>query len=249
MPVTVLSWNVHHRPDEGPKPRRYRHIADLIRASAATVCCLQEVGPDLRLHLPDLLPTYHCYGQPRSEEDEATPVLVRRDAAEVEDARTWWLGKPGSARLRSWDARHPRCVTTVELRLPSGPLAVASCHLDHRGRQARVMGADQLVQWAGEHRPAVIAGDLNAGPGGPAYRRLVGPTPRLQDARTVALATSGPNHTWTAPGGLLRRRIDHLLVDHDLQVTRHTTLTGTRSRRAPSDHSPVVAELVLPGED
>lgn len=245
MPLGVLSWNVHHRPGEGPRPQRYQRIAEVIRESGAAICCLQEVGPAMRSELPHLLPEYLSFGQACSGERESVPVLIHRDLGRVLEDRTFWLGRDPASSARAWDARHPRCATAVRLALPRGRLAVVSCHLDHRGRQARQRGAGQLAEWAAEHRPCVIAGDLNAGPDTPAYHQLVGPPPLLQDARVHAQEVTGPQHTWSGPGGLLRRRLDHILVDHRLPVVAHHTLCPPRGRRAPSDHLPILVELLL----
>lgn len=248
MSVSILSWNVHNRPDEGPRPERHRRIAQTLLDSQADICCLQEVGPALRAALPSLLPDYHCCGRPRAAGDESVPVLVRRDAAEVVAEHTFWLGPAQGSALRAFDARHPRCATAVDLTLPAGRLSVLSCHLDHRGRRARLLGASQLADWAAEHRPSVVAGDLNAVPGAPAYCALVGPPPLLRDGREAAAAVEGPPHTWRGPGGWLRRRLDHLLVDHRIRVARHRTIPPEAARRAPSDHHPIVVELLLPAE-
>jgi len=246
MPLTILNWNVHHLPGEGQRPQRHRRIADTVLASGAAICCLQEVGPQLQAALPQLLPGFRCYGDPRAMDDEAVPVLVHEDLGPVVDQRTFWLGADPVSPLRAADARHPRCATTVELALSSGRLAVLSCHLDHRGRRARLRSAGQLAAWAKANRPCIVAGDLNAGPGAPAYRALVGPPPRLRDGRDAATVVEGPAHTWRGPGGWLRRRIDHLLVDHRLQVDHHRTIVPDPARRAPSDHHPIVVDLRLP---
>ncbi|MDA3959149.1 MAG: endonuclease/exonuclease/phosphatase family protein [Planctomycetota bacterium] len=245
-----MSWNVQHKRDEGSHPRRHQWVADTISAHQPAVCCLQEVGLALRGNLPQLLPQYRIYGADTCAERgaESVPVLVHHDAGAVVEARTFWIGSDPSSPLRAWDARHPRCATAVKIAGITWDLSVVSCHLDHRGRRARLLGAGQLAQWAVEHRPAVIAGDLNAGPGNPAYQALVGPPPRLQDTRLSANAVSGPAATWTSGHGLLRRRLDHLLVDHQLIVRNHRTLDGPPGRKPISDHRPILAEVTGPNE-
>ncbi len=107
---------------------------------------------------------------------------------------------------------------------------------DRRG-QIRQIGA---YLDATPRRRRVLAGDLNATPLWPAYRRL---TARLDDAAVEAARRMGrrPGRTWGPWAGSLRLlRIDHVLVQGLVATeTRVLLLQG-------SDHSALLADLVLP---
>ncbi len=95
---------------------------------------------------------------------------------------------------------------------------------------------------AGCQRPRVLAGDLNATPVWPLYRRLA---ERLADAAHLAANGSGgrPRPTWApAARGPRLLRIDHVLVER-IRVERLevVALPG-------GDHSGVLAELAPLGE-
>jgi endonuclease/exonuclease/phosphatase (EEP) superfamily protein YafD len=87
---------------------------------------------------------------------------------------------------------------------------------------------------AGLDGPVIVAGDFNATPFTPAFRRF------LVDARVLpprALPGSYP-----ANFGALGLPIDHILLrDADLSAVRALPATG-------SDHRPILAHIVLPAE-
>jgi len=87
----------------------------------------------------------------------------------------------------------------------------------------------------------VLAGDLNASPVWPAYRRLRG---RFADAAVEAARRDGrrPGRTWGPWAGSVRLfRIDHVLVQGLLAVdSRVLPLRG-------SDHSALIADLAVAG--
>lgn len=254
MPLmSTLTWNVCRQRDERQRPVRPRRIAAALERWQPTVCCLQEVAPELLQALPRLLPGYRLLiGEVRHLRwHEAAVVLARSDRCEVVEHHSYWLGERPERPVRDRDAAFPRMVTRSRLDwrpVPGhGPVRVEffSCHLDHRGRQARDQGASQLQASVEGRSHVIVAGDLNSPPGGAAYRRLVGPPPRLQDAWVAAERRRGPGATWRDPFGVIRRRIDYVLTSHDIQVRRCRVEPLPAGSKPISDHLPVCAELEL----
>jgi endonuclease/exonuclease/phosphatase (EEP) superfamily protein YafD len=110
--------------------------------------------------------------------------------------------------------------------------------LDRRGQVRDILAhVDATPQ-----RRRVLAGDLNASPVWPAYRRL---RARFDDAAASAARRAGrrPGRTWGPWAGSVRLfRIDHVLVQG---------LVAIESRVLPlrgSDHSALVADLDFPKE-
>lgn len=110
-------------------------------------------------------------------------------------------------------------------------VAVAQSHLALTA-QARVRQFDFLRELLSPYRHAVLMGDFNCQPNSPAFRRFM---------ERAGLAVPGPQALATYPSWQPERAIDHILISHDIHVTRY---------EAPplrlSDHLPVAVEIELP---
>jgi len=243
--LTVMCWNVQRRMGEGPRRRRHLRIAQRIAGCDPDIVCLQEVDGNLLDSLAALLPDYRVLGagMPSPGRDEFVPVLVHRERCTVLESHSFWLGERPHVAHRAWDARLPRSATAAWLRYAGQPVPVLSCHLDHVGHRARVEGARQLHAWAARNDWAIVAGDLNASPDSPPYRHLVGPAPRLQDARRAAHRRIGPQASWVGPLPGWRRLLDHVLVDHQWRVEHFRTVEREPRRRPVSDHLALTVRL------
>lgn len=117
----------------------------------------------------------------------------------------------------------------------AGPLIAVSTHLD-LDESARLRHAAEIEAiLAGVRRrhaaPLVLAGDLNEGPQGAAWRRL-------RDGLTDA---AGPD---TYPAGAPRRRIDAIFASAPLRVRGSgVSVLPVRDIVRASDHRPVLADL------
>jgi endonuclease/exonuclease/phosphatase family metal-dependent hydrolase len=92
--------------------------------------------------------------------------------------------------------------------------------------------------------PVIITGDFNAPAGGEVYKIM---SEGLTDAWLAAENKEGPEGTFHGfkgtPGAA---RIDWILFRGPWKVKRAETVTANRGGRYPSDHFPVIAELVWP---
>jgi endonuclease/exonuclease/phosphatase (EEP) superfamily protein YafD len=130
----------------------------------------------------------------------------------------------------------------------SGSLLVGNIHARNPivfpwWRSVRLRGAqlEALFSWADDQAggPFVLAGDLNASPAWPFYRRLA---ERWEDivARSAADSQTGPIPTWAwRPGWPRLLRIDHVFGTGVRAVA--TQVVPIRG----SDHAAVVVDLVL----
>jgi endonuclease/exonuclease/phosphatase family metal-dependent hydrolase len=145
--------------------------------------------------------------------------------------------RAGALRYPLTPGRHLRGAAVAHCSAGLTPFTVVATHLStdpgERPAQARLLRAtvDALPG------PVLLAGDLNDTPDSEAWRVLAG-------GRVDAAGTGSPA---TFPARAPRRRIDAVLVDPSVGVRACRVVDGPDARRA-SDHLPVVADLLLPGE-
>jgi len=119
------------------------------------------------------------------------------------------------------------------LLMAAHPLApVSGAWAARRDAQLAAMG--ELA--AGESRPVIVAGDLNATPWSHGFRALAGP----RGLRDSAIGR-GVQATWNARLWAPRIPIDHVLVSPEIGVQSRTV-----GPDVGSDHLPVEASLVVP---
>ncbi|NEA46480.1 endonuclease [Streptomyces sp. SID10815] len=143
--------------------------------------------------------------------------------------------------------QHRRGLATAVVRFGGARLGVLACHLSLVGAERHDQSGlllDRLAEMGVEH--AVVGGDLNEGPEGPAFRRLAG---ALQDG--YAAAPWGGEHTWSATEP--HRRIDAVFATPGIEVLGcgvplDQPGVTEADLRAATDHRPVLAALRVPAQ-
>jgi endonuclease/exonuclease/phosphatase family metal-dependent hydrolase len=245
--LRVASFNIRtsRGRDGGNRWRRRREICiSAIRGFAADVVGLQEVRPDQLRHLRRAFPDGAFLGGGRDADGggERASILVNGPDWIVQSSETRWLSPtptvPGSL---GWDANLTRVVTLARLRRGATVLGVANTHFDDKGAVARDHSADLIAGWLAEEpeRPWVVLGDLNAVPTSAPLRRLA----EAGWSDPLPTAAGGTEHSFT--GATDRNRIDYVLAGPGVQVSRAWIDHVRPEGRLPSDHWPVLADLLV----
>jgi len=257
--VNVLSFNIrYNNPDDGEHawPNRKGMVASVVRFHAADLIGMQEV---LRSQIDDLtvlLPNYSWYGVGRNDgknSGEFSPIFYRRDRFQLLDSGEFWLSKnPDQIGSKSWDAALPRIATWVKFsdRESKQEFIHLNTHFDHRGEVARARSAelilDRLKTLSG-NMPVVVTGDFNVPPESEAYATM---TSMLVDSKLESVSEPhGPEGTFggfTVKVGDTGDRIDYVFVAEGTKVLRYAALSDQWDGRYPSDHLPVLAEIIWP---
>lgn len=229
--VRLLGYNVRSLRDD------VAALARVIRAASPDVVCLQEAPRFVRwrrrvARLGRATGLYHVTGGAPAQGTMIMATLRPRveRVADIEFPHRRGL--------------HRRALATAVLRFGEARLGVISCHLSLHDEERHAQAGLLLEHLRALDVPAaVVAGDLNERPGGPAHRRL---TAELTDGWTTA--PSGGEHTF--PSAAPVRRIDAVLTTGAVTVTAcgvPTDRTGITPAdlTAASDHRPVLAELSL----
>jgi len=254
--LRVASFNVRTglgRDGRHSWPLRAAACAAAIAGLQADLAGLQEVRLFQERGLARRLPEYAGAGAGRDDgrcRGERCTVAFRPDRLRL-DAWTvrWFSDTPATPGSRSWGNPIPRIATLCRFtdRASGRRFGAANVHWDGASAASRLHAAGALLRWLDPSLPWLVTGDLNATVADPAVALLLagGLRDTLPDlgARGPLAAT---HHAWD--GSTDGTRIDHVLVDAHWDVLDARIDRARPGGRLPSDHWPVVAEVVLRGE-
>lgn len=263
--LRVMTFNIRYdepRDKENAWPNRRKLVASMIRFHHADLVGVQEA---LKRQLDDLsewLPDYAWVGVGRADGKaggEFSAILYRKSRFSVLESATFWLSETPHIPSKSWDAALPRIVTWVKFRdKQTGKIFFHfNTHFDHRGMRAREESAQLLlrrIELLARRLPAVVTGDFNFTESSYAYEIL---TAKGTDSKNETLALRdgrylsehghyGPTSTFNEFKALVpNMKIDYVFVKGNVRVLQHGALSDTWDGRFPSDHFPVLAEIVI----
>ncbi len=253
-PLRVMTFNVRVPVDTGMNAwvNRRDLMVQVIEAEHPDVLGTQELTEEQGEYLAAHLPGYAWFGQGREggTKGEHMGVFYRTDRLKVLRSGDFWLSDtpqvPGS---RTWGQPYPRMVTWARFRLRDGggTFDYFNTHFPYLPQDVRprMLSADEILQRIGKLPPGarvILAGDFNCAPDTPVHAKL---TANLHDAWMQAGSHSGPAKTFHNFTGNPDQRIDWILM-RGFKALAVRTVTTHDGARYPSDHFPVVADLVRP---
>lgn len=230
MNLKCMSFNIqghaaHGRPDHLPK------IAEVITSVGPDVVGLQEVHhgtPVSAVHQGEVLASLTgmtlVFGSSFSREggEYGNAILTR---GEVTASTVHPL--PGSGE--------PRSMVAATIAVDGGSFTFCSTHLAAWGRLLRMARLRQIARLLeiveGEGSPFIVVGDFNVPPAGEEIAAIL--------SREL-LHLCGDAYEPTFP--MTAQRLDYILASRHWSCGQSTVV-----RRGPSDHWPIVADLVLSG--
>lgn len=255
QPFSVLTYNIRYdNPADGENAwsERRHWLASQLRFYAPDMFGVQEALKQQLDFLQEQLPQYAWVGLGRDDGREAgeySALFYRKSRFRVEKSGTFWLSPTPEQVSKGWDAALPRICTwaLLEDTVARRRLWVFNTHFDHIGREARRQSASLLLMRLWEMNrsthPAIVMGDLNAGPNTEPVQILLRD---LYDTRTRSQEPPfGPEGTFNGfrfhePVEL---RIDYILTTADLRTRKYAVLSDSKNCRYPSDHLPVYVVL------
>jgi endonuclease/exonuclease/phosphatase family metal-dependent hydrolase len=257
-PVRIMTFNIRYdEPNDGENAWQHRRTAvvDLVRFYKPAFLGVQESMSHQQQAMQDDLAGFAAFGVGRDDGGnggEFSAVFVRTSDFDVVDSGTFWLSETPATPSVGWDADFPRIATWVRAicRRDGNEFLVANTHWDHKGVIARQQSADLVRRWLEAHRQSnetvVLMGDFNAAPSTEPYRRvLIGDL--LVDTRTLSETPPlGPAGTFSG-FDIFRSEaepIDHVFSTPDVRVFRYGVITQHSGGQLPSDHYPVVVDML-----
>ncbi|MEZ4705811.1 MAG: endonuclease/exonuclease/phosphatase family protein [Caldilineaceae bacterium] len=266
----ILSYNIrYNNPKDGENawPHRRPRVIELLNRHQPDLLGLQEVRKEQLDELAAGLPEFGWVGVGRDDGQEAgefAAIFYRRGRLRVVASGSIWLSEtPTVAGSIGWDASLPRIATWAEFVdvRNAGHFRHVNTHFDHRGMTAQVESARLLRRFLAEQTPvlpAIVTGDFNCVEASPPYAALTAfadsATAPLHDAMHVSQTPhEGPVGTFNDDfADPLHDKIDYVFVWQPqtgaggaVQVRRHAILADQQNGRYPSDHLPILAEVLV----
>ncbi|UJR14424.1 hypothetical protein I4U23_001421 [Adineta vaga] len=237
---------------------RKDRVMRLIRYHAVDIFGVQEALPNQMNDLKSALPSFEWYGAGRDdgkEKGEFSAIFYRANRFDMLDNNTFWLSEtPETPASKGWDADVTRVCSWVKLRDRHTHQIFYhfNTHFDHIGKVARQQSSRLILRriqnMTKMNVPVILTGDFNTGPDSDPYQTIV-TSSILQDAMDLTeIPHYGPNSTWSTffVGHELGDRIDYIFVTSQyLKTIQHAILTDSDGQYYPSDHFPVLAELMI----
>jgi endonuclease/exonuclease/phosphatase family metal-dependent hydrolase len=228
-------------------------VAYLIKNHNPDLIGLQEAEMFQVNELIEMLDEYDWYGVSREdgkEGGESTAILYRTKRFLLEQKQTLWLSETPGLISKGWDAMFKRTVTIIKLKdlMSLKELYYLNTHLDHVGENARTESSKLLLNEIGKlstDYPVILTGDFNCTSTAEGYKII---TSKLSDSKYSSKTESiGGNITFNGFGNDIKpdNKIDFIFVNDKVEVLNHIIDTTTFNGLYPSDHYPVITEILL----
>jgi endonuclease/exonuclease/phosphatase family metal-dependent hydrolase len=255
--LTIATYNMRYdNPNDSLNSWRQRLpvIGQLIRFHDFDIFGGQELLTHQIEGLKEQLPAYNWFGVGRDDgqkNGEYSPIFYKKDQYTLVKSGTFWLAPKTDAPGKGWDAALPRVCTwgEFETKKDKKKFFVFNTHFDHRGEQARLESArlilEKIKQMTGS-TPVILMGDFNFDQDHEGYRILS--SSALKDCYMIAPIKLANTSTFNSfdikTGG--NRRIDHIFLSSQFNIKKYGILTDSyQGGKLPSDHYPVMAEIVF----
>ena len=258
--VRIMTFNIrYNNPADSiySWDQRRTMVLKVIRDAKPGIIGLQEV---LKGQLDDLLkglPGYKAFGVGRDDGKNAgefSPILYDTLHYSIRNGSVFWISEtPGIPGSISWNSACTRIITWVSLTCKNSDesLFVFNTHFDHISGEARENGARMLVAAIDSlcgNDPAIVTGDFNSTDTTRAYKILTSGKPVvLTDTRKSGKLPPAVTTTFIGfPADLGKKEIiDFIFINKRLKAEDYNIITYNENGRYPSDHLPVLANLLI----
>ncbi len=238
---------------ENAWPLRKEKVAGLLKFHKADIFNVQEALPEQMDDLEKAFPDFDHVGVGRDDGKRAgehMAIFYNRNRFEKISDGMFWINEATDKPGLGWDACCNRTVTWIKLKdkITKRSFLVYDTHFDNRGVKAREEAAKLILKSIKEvnteNLPLILTGDLNLVKSSEPVQLILS---TLHDAMDKTIAPHyGPEGT---SGGfdvkVLPRKIDYIFVNDRVLVLRHGHLSDSFGLFYPSDHLPVLAEVII----
>jgi endonuclease/exonuclease/phosphatase family metal-dependent hydrolase len=200
------------------------------------------------------LPNYAYYGIGRDDgvhAGEHSAIFYKKELFSVIDKGDFWLSETPQKPGFGWDAKINRICSWILLKhkISGKKFYCFNVHYDHQGIQARIESSKLIlskIRTIAAGTPVILTGDLNGDHQSDCYKNLANSN-YLFDTFFKTTHPYIPNGSFQGFGANLNKDliIDHIFTSQHFKVKKWGVLTDSYDGKFPSDHFPVLSELIL----
>ncbi|MCK9426601.1 MAG: endonuclease/exonuclease/phosphatase family protein [Ignavibacteriaceae bacterium] len=240
---------------------RKANLVSMIKFHKADIVGLQEAQKHQIDFIQKSLPGYVWFGVGRDdgkEQGEFTAIFYRKDRFDTLETSTFWCSETPEHPGLGWDAAYQRITTFGKFRdkQTEKTFYFFNTHLDNEGKIARIESAKlikQKMETICGNFPVIFTGDFNSNPDSPPYKVITAKPDsnsiiELFDSQFISQTKHhGPSGTFTGFNFKAKPKepIDFIFVKKGISVLSHGTLSDSFDGFLPSDHYPVLAEIIF----
>jgi endonuclease/exonuclease/phosphatase family metal-dependent hydrolase len=254
--INVMTYNIRmNTTADGVNawPLRKEKVIELLKFHQADLFGVQEALPEQVEDLVAGFPEFDHVGVGRDDgisKGEHMCIFYRKSRFEKMADGNFWLSETPDKPGLGWDAACNRTCTWIKLKdkVTGKVLFHFNTHLDHRGSTARLEGAKLILQRIADLNrqilPLILTGDFNSTKSEEPIKAIM---QVLADSREKCKTTPyGPEGT---SGGFdvkpMSKIIDYIFTNVRVKILRHGILTDSWGLYYPSDHLPVLSEILI----
>ena len=182
---------------------------------------------------------------------EHSAIFYKKDCFEILESGNFWLSETPDVPGNGWDAT---CCNRIcswakfKEKKTEKFFYFFNVHFDHEGKTARLESGKLMVkkiQEIAKDNHVICAGDFNSTPETEQIQLL---STYLNDSKIVTQSPPyGPDGTFTSnfANPIIPGRIDYIFVSSGIQVLKYTSVTDNDGNYYPSDHLPVIVDIVI----
>lgn len=251
--MKVLSYNVLCYGCEGHNWfDRKDDVLENVRMRNPDIFGLQEAHYDWMKAFIAGMPDYDHVGVGRDDgktDGEFSPVFYKREQFDLLDKGWFWISETPDVPSLGFDSACIRICSYAILRdrATGKEFAAMDVHLDHVGVIARQKGVEMINEKAAALGcPALVMGDFNIPEKTDCYIDMLKPG-LFEDSKFLApyLENSYTFHPYFHHPKEAYEVIDYIFVTKEFKVTNYHVGRNTLHGAIPSDHAPVIVDLVL----
>jgi endonuclease/exonuclease/phosphatase family metal-dependent hydrolase len=230
-------------------------VASLIRFHDFDIFGTQEGLLNQLQDISAALPQYERYGLGRDDGKDAgeySAIFFKKDRFKLLNKGDFWLSQTPEKPSLGWDATCCNRICSwvyLQDKQSKKKFYFFNAHYDHQGKVAREESSklilDKIKTIAGKD-PAILTGDFNGSHESSWYQRVAN-SDILSDTYNHAEHPYANNASFNGfrknvPGNEI---IDHIFTTSNFTVKRWGILTDSYHGKYPSDHFPVLSEIIF----